>query len=620
MAEGHEGTADPRLEAEGELSMARLALEGGDLRHAAGHVARALAFDPRLPEVHELLARLAVHPDGGPGLYPVDQPAYLGDVVARAHTFAVLDHPDQALPLLVTAQCHRPDGAWADAAWMYERRTAERLEPELVRNSLLRLAGALGDPVGEQVLSALRPYLALVDLCLEARPEEPQLLWAASMLLRRCGRAGDAVALALRAEAVEPSFHAAMAAGYAFRAEKRWEEAERAWLRALQFDPGNLALHTDIGELLATAGRPRDGLAWVERALEQDPQDPTAFPTACGMRFSLDGRLEHLVALADHLRERPGGDHPDRVLTQSSQSRHWLGPIPPPTEAVVDVLHRLQEQGGAPEGSRLALTVSAPEPPSALLALRLAAPGCTVEVGAVPEPDPRLTVPEVADRGPVRAVERRLWRYRGTTAEPAVGPPSDQAQEALRTLASYPWRHLPAAYDDAVRLSALPLEDLLGVMAHPPAPPNVAAGVWPAWIRRVQAWACLGIAHHRADQPWEGSERRSALIDLAFGPEDWAAEAALLSMAATAWVRPEARKDVAGLVAWRFLLAMEAARTRAVTVLDSFAHLVRAVPDMDPEVLRLAEEALRDDSDGPDATGEDGDAGDTRGTAQEREH
>lgn len=600
MAEGHEGTADPRLEAEGELSMARLALEGGDLKHAAGHVARALVFDPRLPEVHELLARLAVQPGGGPDLYPVEQPVYLGDVVARAHTLAVLGRPDQALPLLVTAQCHRPDGAWADAAWMYDRRVAEGLDPELVRTSLLRLAGALDDPVPEEVLGALRPFLALLDGCLAARPEEPALLWSASMLLRRCGRTQDAVALALRSEAVEPSFHAAMAAGYAYRAEQRWNEAEAAWLRALEFDPDNLALYTDIGELLAKAGRPRDGLAWVERALEQDPEDGSAFPTACGMRFSLDGRLDHLVALADHLRDRPGGEHADRVLTQGSQTRFWLGPIPAGTEAVVNVLHQMHDQGVDPATSALALTVSAPEPPSALLAMRLAAPECTIEVAEVPAPDPRLTVPEVSSRGPVREVGRRLWRYRGTDAEPAVPPPSAQAAEALGTLAAYPWRHLPAAYDDAVRLSGLPLEDLLGAMVHPPAPPTGPATVWPAWIRRVQAWACLGIAHHRGDQPWEGSDRRAVLVDLAYGPEDWAAEAALLSLAATAWVHPEARRDVAELVAWRFLLAMEAARSRPVTLLESLAHLVRAVPGMDGEVLRLAEEVLRQEA------GEDG--------------
>ncbi|MBE1566070.1 hypothetical protein [Nonomuraea africana] len=60
--DGHEGTDDPRMQAEGELSMARLALDDGEVAHAAQHVAAAPAYDPALPEAHELLARLASMP------------------------------------------------------------------------------------------------------------------------------------------------------------------------------------------------------------------------------------------------------------------------------------------------------------------------------------------------------------------------------------------------------------------------------------------------------------------------------------------------------------------------------------------------------------------------------
>ncbi|WP_017594941.1 tetratricopeptide repeat protein [Nocardiopsis potens] len=603
MTEGHEGTADPRLEAQGELSMARLALDEGDLRHAADHVARALVFEPALPEAHELLARLAVRPDGGPDLFPLDKSVFLGTVVARAHVLAALGRYEEALPLLVSAQCHRPDGAWADSAWMHDPATTGRLPAELVHTSLLRLVSALDDPVPEEGRAAVAPYLSLVRSVLAADPEHAALMWSASMLLRRTGDTGEAIELALRSERLDPSFHAATAAGYAYRAEQRWQEAEDAWIRALGFDPTNAALHTDIGELLASAGRPRDGLSWVERGLAFEPDDPSAFPTSRGLRFRLDGSLHHLVELADHLRDHPDNAHGDNVLAQSSQSRYWLGPIPPPAEAVTNVLHRFLEDGeyddAAPEDlPSAALTVSAPEPPSALLAFCRALPGSSVQINEVQEPDARRPVPEVFDRGPVRRVDRRVWAYDGTAARPDVPPPAAESAEAVRRAAAYPWRHLPGAYDDAVHLSGLPLEDLLGVLVHPPEPPTGTPGVWPAWVRRVQSWACLGIAHHRSDEPWEGSERRRVLVDLAYGPEDWVTEAALLALVATAWTHPEAREDVAELVSWRFLAAAEAARERPVTVLGSLARLVQAAPEASAEILRLAEEVLSADDEG----------------------
>lgn len=596
MADGTEGTADPRLEARGELSMALLAVDSGDLGHGAEHVARALVYAPALPEAHELLARLAVHPEGGAELFPLPaangSPVSLGTVVARAHTLAVLGRPGDALPLLVSAQRHSPDGRWADAAWMYDPNVAWRIGPEAVEACALRLAQVVPEPPPEERSAAIAPYLALVRSTVAAFPGHAGLLWTASVLLRRSGDAAAGADLALRSEAARPSFHAATAAGYAFRAQQRWQDAEDAWIRALGFEPRNVALHTDIGELLASAGRPRDGLSWIERGLSIDPQHPGAFATARGLRFRIDGELHHLVELADHLRDHPGSGHGDRVLAHGSQSRWWLGPIPPASESVVNALHQVLDDDRFVRGAGLSLTVSAPEPPSALLAFQRALPGSEVAIASAPQPDPRLSVPEAFARGPIHTVGLRLWSFAGPAARPAVAPPSEQAAAAVRGAATYPWRHLPGAYDDAVRLSGLPLRDLLGLLVHPPEPLNEDPIVWPAWIRRVQAWACLGIAHHRGDEPWIDSTRRSVLVDLAYGPDDWTCEAALLALAATAWTQPGPRSDIAELVAWRFLAALEAERTRPVTILDSLAHLVLATPGVHADIASLAREAL----------------------------
>ncbi|WP_277949938.1 tetratricopeptide repeat protein [Bailinhaonella thermotolerans] len=575
------------MQAEGEVSLARLALDDGDVTHAAEHVAAALVFEPGLPEAHELLARLSGAPDGGAGLFPMEEPVFLGTVLARAHLLAARGEHAEALDLLVSAQAHEMGGRWAHVPWVLDPELASRIDPDTLCSLIGSLAAVMPDPLPEGEREPLAPYVQLVRHAVRLYPDHPMLLWAGSMLVRRAGEPGEAAGLAERSYRLEPSMQAAIAAGYAYRNLERWPEAERALVRALEHDPGNLYLHTDIGELLHRAGRLDDGLAWVERALRRDPAHESAFPTARGMRFERDGDVRHLVELANYLREHPGNEHADSVLAVHSAPRDWLGRAPAASEAVVNLLYQVLEKAGDAPATGEAF-LSAPEPPSALLAFARVLPGYSIEIQDVPAPDARLTVPEVFEKGAVRSVGRRVWHFEGTRAVPVVPPPSPEAARAVAALAESPWRHLPGAYDQAVRLSALPLDDLLGVLVHPPECPFDRPEVWPQWLRQVQAWACFGIAHHRPDQPWAESDRRRVLIDLAYGPEDWITEAALAALVATAWVNPEARGDVAELVGWRFMAAAEAATTRPVTILDSLRALVLATPDMHPDLRRLA--------------------------------
>ena len=178
-----------------------------------------------------------------------------------------------------------------------------------------------------------------------------------------------------------------------------------------------------------------------------------------------------------------------------------------------------------------------------------------------------------------------------------MAPPSPSAGIVTR-LARCDWPHPLAAYDDAAGLADLSLGDLLGLLVHPPDPPDeepwrsLSSTEPGQCLRSVQASACLGIARHRDDEPWHGSARRRVLTDLADGPEDWVTEAACNALVASAWADPTARADVAALVAERFLVAAEAQRTRAVTILDSLAWLVLACPAMPEEVAALARELL----------------------------
>ena len=207
------------------------------------------------------------------------------------------------------------------------------------------------------------------------------------------------------------------------------------------------------------------------------------------------------------------------------------------------------------------------------------APGLRIEVVGAPEPDPRE---------PRRASAQRLWHYADDVPTPALPAPSATAVERIGQVAHPAWAHPPAAYDAAVGLAGLDLDDLLGLLVHPPAAPANAVGRLLAahdpsvWVRGVQVWACLGLLHHRTDEPWEGSTRRRVLLDLIWGVEDWVTEAALFALVTAAWVDPSVRSDVARVVAERLADAAAVARSRPVPIAASLAHLALAAPAVGP--------------------------------------
>ena len=435
-------------------------------------------------------------------------------------------------------------------------------------------------------------------------PGRPSIGWQLSGLARRLGAHEEAIAWCRRAEQAEPSAGAAIMLGYALRNAGRLEEMHEAWLRALSRDPGNVGLRVDIAEQLAAQGRRAEGLAWLKEALALDPGDPRAFPSECEMRYADDGDVEHLVRLADWWRERPEHGYAHQMLVKACHGRPWLAVVPQPREAICNLLVQVaQAKPDYLRDGELEITLSALEVPSAMAAVKAAAPGA----GIAGTPD----IPEPDIRRPLAEGRYRLWTYEGIRAVPAVPPPSAQAVAALHAVAAGgPWPHPVAAYDAAVSLSGLGLEDLLGLLAHvspvpgDPAWQRLHDGNPVYWQRFAQAWVCLGLLHHRADEPWPSSTRRAVLADLARGAEDWSTDAALNAMVVAAWVDAGIRDDVANLVGHRFLDGMHAYQRREVTIISSMAQLVLVTPAMEPAVTGLARDLLaRDatDGDAPDA-------------------
>ncbi|SCL39635.1 Tetratricopeptide repeat-containing protein [Micromonospora rhizosphaerae] len=588
-----EGTDDPALSAAEELALARLALAEGDLRHAADHVAAAIVQAPTLPELHETLARVAAASGNDLELFPLGHHAFVGAVVARAHLLAAAGRPAEGLDLLAAATGYAPGVDWAGVPWVTAPELPERLDPERTARILMQLCAAVPDPVPRRARDPLRPYLTLARNAITVHPGHSLLLGAASALARRVGEVTLAVTWASRGVRAQPSKLGEVWLGYAYRSAGRTRDALAALGRAVGHDPDDLAVYADIAGTLADHGRLDEALDWIDRALARDPTFDCAVHTAHRLRFLRDGDVAHLVALADFIRDHPDDSHEHGDLAECCRSRPWLGQVTPAGGLMLDALRQALAAEGA---ARVAVRLDALEPPSAMRTVAAAVPGLDVEVAEVADPDPRE---------PRRATACQLWRYDGTTVAPTLPLPSGEATERIRQLAHPAWPHPPAAYDAAVGLATLELKDLLRLLVHPPAAPptglgRVLAGQDPSlWVRCVQVWACLGLLHHRTDESWAESTRRRVLVQLVWGVEDWITEAALFALITAAWVEPAVRPDVARVVAERLADVAAVARERRVPIAASLAHLALATPAVDAATIALAHELLGDTSGRP---------------------
>lgn len=80
-----DGVGDARAEAEGEVALARVALDDGELEHAAAHLGNAVASDPSLPDAYADLAGLADRAGDVEALFPLTGRLYTGTVAARSY-------------------------------------------------------------------------------------------------------------------------------------------------------------------------------------------------------------------------------------------------------------------------------------------------------------------------------------------------------------------------------------------------------------------------------------------------------------------------------------------------------------------------------------------------------
>jgi hypothetical protein len=308
------------------------------------------------------------------------------------------------------------------------------------------------------------------------------------------------------------------------------------------------------------------------------------------IRFRVAGDVADLVAIHDD-------PHPcamtEVVFAMAGARRTWLNWVPMPTEATCNLANAFgarRARGEEVRPTRAAL--SAAEPPSALTASRRVVGPFEVDIMDFPAPDLRH---------PLRPGRFTVWRYDGTHPVAAVPAPSATAVQVLHQVAGEPWPSPLSGYVQAAPLGELPLDDLLGLLAHLPEPPDtprwqhLATTTPTYWYRLLQPWVCLAILHHADQEPWATSTRRQVLVDLAFGVEDWVSDSALFALVTAAYRQPDTRAEIRSLVRSRLDAAVSA--DRLVSIEESLAHLMLVTPGCDAGDRAVAQTALASTTD-----------------------
>ncbi len=550
------------------LMLAEEALQAGQFKRSIFHLGLVLADDPVSAEALALLDQW-IEAAGPHALeyVPLDDPAYFPTLLAAQQMMRMGNTPDHRMEVIpvvgnyyhakaavhayiLVAQGRAKEGAallvqllqvkpeipsvlWIEH-WQGQPGLEEGLEPDKVA---MIGAGVLKRCPGTYLFSehtrmeAVR-YLPLLGITHKAYPQHEAVASLYAGLLRKVGQFEESLAVA---QTLSPSYFNLVPLAMAEEALGNLDASIAAYQRALTFDPQDVAVRNDLGKLHLVQGKLPEALALYEESTRLDPSDPyqQAFAYVAYLKALLEPENPQWQSQLQDLARRQSKAHFLNYVLHAP----FLGRLPYATEALLNVLRNVEEKY---EGQRidghLQVANTVLESPSARLAFGrvLASFGATysMTVDRAAQPDTRQ---------PLRPVEYQLWRYEGMDPSPNVPPPDAEVAARIAALAQTPY-NLEVWHGPARRLGQElgpgALNDLLGVMVHPPAAP---AG-WKEydWLWAVQLASALTIAF--VDSGWEGSRRKAALTSLAYGPMDWSGAAAIVALAVLA--RQETRLNI----------------------------------------------------------------------------
>ena len=535
------------------LQAGRQALAAGNLKQAAAHVAGVLGVDPRRKNALGLLDQI-IKTAGTSALQlaPVDgKEVDYATAAVRAYILAKRGQFTDALDLLLQVVLARPDLPYID--WAIALVKHPQSSGAI---ALGRVEWFLAKVVEQfpQLAREGRPTLDKLALFLQAvkgsQAYDGQFLFLGAAILRRLGEMERALEFAQEACEIDPGYNSVVAVANVYRDQGEVDEALKFYRRALRAQPEDVAVRLDMADMLWDVRRLDEAEALYREVLDRERQHAWALPSYYALRYDkeIDPKWKEKL-------DKYAASHPDNQRAQELAQRFspYFGTyLPPPGDSLISIANDIAEfiiaePKKAPKDGQVQAELPFLEAPSARLAfdLQMAALNNTTTfdctVATIPKPDPRK---------PRTAVEYLLWKYKGTTPMPAVDPPSEQVAAAVGKIAVRDYD-----FDDwwqvagqlAAKLGPDRVDQLLGVMVHPPLPPE-GMPAW-LWVQRIQFAAAYTIA--QIDTGWNGSLRRKVLLDLANGPMDWTVDAAVVALTALALKNRAARPDVQQLIVGR---------------------------------------------------------------------
>ena len=248
---------DPACAADDDLRIARLALDQGDLRHAAFHVAAALNSAPQDANALALADELRRRSSDPFSLAPIKRDRnFSGTLALRARFLLATGRHGEALPLIADIigatgnpaflpwGCAALKALAADADVPLVAKLASRVWPIFVNRE-----AAAADR------AALAEFVALLDALAGKVDGTGDFFTHGSIVQRKAGRLMKALDWGLRAYEATPNFMSALAVANTFREQGALDHYLR-WIEttASHESDGNSAL-LDMGDALLGKGR-----------------------------------------------------------------------------------------------------------------------------------------------------------------------------------------------------------------------------------------------------------------------------------------------------------------------------------------------------------------------------
>jgi tetratricopeptide (TPR) repeat protein len=516
--------------------------KGQNLAHGASHLANLLNFDPGNREWMALFDQYFDKTNGDLETHiPRGETLYAAAEAMRALIWQRHGRLADAVELIVqvTSATHpRYLHEWA-LGWVEPEGAIESLTKG---NALHLLALALNNMPEARVATAAqvrqaRRWAVLTERALPPADADGMTVMLRAGTLRKAGRFNEALAVVRPALEAAPDWNKAVALGLILRQKGDRMAASDAFDIAQRIDPDNMSTYLEGGDTFFEADYWNEARSWYQRALAKDASQEWAKPSDLFCQWKLTGDqafFDRVVELA-----KAGNGRANNLWSAAFDQPH----VPQDASAnilrqALDSIAKSATNGGG--GGSINIDVSSLEAPSNGLAftLALAAKGADITVksraAAIPEPDPRQ---------PIDAVRYRLWNYQGADATPGLPPPSERVRQAIADLAQGTFdRHLSFARASRVaeQLGPQALPDILATMVHPPRLPPGRDAL--EFLPRIQLEAMHVAA--QVDAGWQGSERRTALMSVLFGPMDWTTNAAIDVLAFLAEGNPAYAFDI----------------------------------------------------------------------------